>query len=205
VGITAVTLVIWALNGLVPASASGGLYVLAILPVATRFGFGPALVTAASSALVFDFLFFPPYFSLALQDPQDEVIVLIFAVIAGVVSVLAGRARQRTREAEGLAREQAALRRVATLVARAAAGGGVRGGSRGGRAADGLRVDAAVPVRPGRRGDGRRRLERHWAPACAHSVGSRISRRVTLSPPWCFGPPNRPGLTITVRARARYP
>ena len=120
VGITAVTLVIWALNGLVPASALGGLYVLAILPVATRCGFGPALVTAASSAVVFDFLFFPPYFSLALQDPQDAVIVLISAVTAGVVSVLAGRARQRAREAEELASEQAALRRVATLVARAA-------------------------------------------------------------------------------------
>jgi signal transduction histidine kinase len=120
VGITAVTLVIWALNGLVPASALGGLYVLAILPVATRCGFGPALVTAASSALVFDFLFFPPYFSLALLNPQDAVIVLISAVTAGVVSVLAGRTRQRAREAEELAREQAALRRVATLVARAA-------------------------------------------------------------------------------------
>jgi two-component system, OmpR family, sensor histidine kinase KdpD len=85
-----------------------------------RDGFGPALVTATASAVVFDFLFFPPYFSLALQDPQDAVIVLISAVTAGVVSVLAGRARQRTREAEGLAREQAALRQVSTLVARAA-------------------------------------------------------------------------------------
>ena len=120
VGITAVTLVIWALNGLVAASALGGLYVLAVLPVATRCGFGPALVTSASSALVFNFLFFPPYFSLALHDPQDAVIVLISAVTAGVVSVLAGRARQRAREAEELAGEQAALRRVATLVARAA-------------------------------------------------------------------------------------
>jgi two-component system sensor histidine kinase KdpD len=80
VGITAVTLVIWALNGRVPASALGGLYVLAILPVAMRCGLGPALVTAASSAVVFDLLFFPPYFSLALQDPQDAVIVLISAV-----------------------------------------------------------------------------------------------------------------------------
>jgi signal transduction histidine kinase len=90
------------------------------MPVAMRDGFGPALVTAAASAAVYDFLFFPPYFSLALQDPQDAVIVLICVATAGVVSVLAGRARQRTREAEGLATEQAALRRVATLVARAA-------------------------------------------------------------------------------------
>jgi hypothetical protein len=34
-GITAVTAVIWALGGLVPAATLGGLYVLAVLPVAS--------------------------------------------------------------------------------------------------------------------------------------------------------------------------
>ena len=119
-GITAVTAVIWALGGLVPASMLGGLYVLAALPVASKCGFMPALMTAALSALVFDFLFFPPFFSLALQSPEDAMIVLISAVTAGVVSVLAERARERAREVEALAREQAARRRIATLVARAA-------------------------------------------------------------------------------------
>jgi two-component system sensor histidine kinase KdpD len=85
-GITAVTAVIWALGGLVPASMLGGLYVLAALPVASKCGFMPALITAALSALVFDFLFFPPFFSLALQSPQDAMIVLISAVTAGVVT-----------------------------------------------------------------------------------------------------------------------
>jgi signal transduction histidine kinase len=119
-GITAVTAVIWALGGLVPAATLGGLYVLAVLPVASKCGFVSALVTAALSALVFDFLFFPPFFSLALPNPQDAMIVLISAVTAGVVSVLAERGRQRAREVQALAREQAALPRIATLVARAA-------------------------------------------------------------------------------------
>lgn len=47
-------------------------------------------------------------------------IVLISAVTAGIVSVLAKRARQRAREVKTLAREQAALRRIATLVTQAA-------------------------------------------------------------------------------------
>ncbi len=118
-GITAVTAVIWALGGRVPAPTLGGLYVLAVLPVASKCGFVPALVTAALSALVFDFLFFPPFLSPALQSPQDAMVVLISAVTAGVVSVLAERGRQRAREVQALAREQAALRRIATLVARA--------------------------------------------------------------------------------------
>ena len=108
-----------------PASALGGLYVLAILPVAIGCGFVPALAAAVVSALAFDFFFFPPYFSFALQNPQDAVIVVISGVIAAVVSVLAGRVRERAREAEALAREQAGLRRVATLVARGAPPGEV--------------------------------------------------------------------------------
>ncbi len=124
-GITVVTAVIWGLRGVVPASALGGLYVLAILPVAIGCGFVPALAAAVVSALAFDFFFFPPYFSFALQNPQDAVIVVISGVIAAVVSVLAGRVRERAREAEALAREQAGLRRVATLVARGAPPGEV--------------------------------------------------------------------------------
>ena len=119
-GITAVTAVIWVLNGLFPPQRWAGLYLLAVLPVGSKFGFMPALMTAALSALVFDFVFFPPFFSLALQNPQDPMIVLISAVTAGIVSVLAKRACQRAREVKTLAREQAALRRIATLVTQAA-------------------------------------------------------------------------------------
>jgi K+-sensing histidine kinase KdpD len=56
-GITAVTAVIWVLGGLFPPQRWAGLYLLAVLPVASKFGFMPALMTAALSALVFDFLF----------------------------------------------------------------------------------------------------------------------------------------------------
>ena len=47
-----------------------------------------------------------------------------------------------------LAEEQAALRRVATLVAQATAAAGVRGGRRGGRRAAGGRLRDPGPVRP---------------------------------------------------------
>lgn len=56
-GITAVTAVIWVLGGLFPPQRWAGLYLLAVLPVASKFGFMPALMTAALSALVFDLLF----------------------------------------------------------------------------------------------------------------------------------------------------
>jgi hypothetical protein len=157
-GIIAVTAVIWVLGGLFPPQRWAGCTYSRYWPVASKFGFMPALMTAALPALVFDFLFFPPFFSLALKNRQDPMIVLISAVTAGIVSVLAKRARQRTREVKTLAREQAALRRDRhTGDPSRPAGGGVCGGLRGGWAADGMRVDDAVPVRLGRRGDRHRR------------------------------------------------
>ena len=57
--------------------------------------------------------------------PQDAVAILIFLPVALLANILAGQARlraaeaeQRRREADALAEQQAALRRVATLVAR---------------------------------------------------------------------------------------
>jgi signal transduction histidine kinase len=126
-GIATITAVIFGLKQVVPVSALAGLYVLPILPVAVGWGVWPALIVAVGSGLTFDFFFFPPLFVLTPTDAYIVTIMVISGVTAIVVSALAGRVRQRAREAESLAREvqrvaeeQAALRRMATLVARAA-------------------------------------------------------------------------------------
>jgi signal transduction histidine kinase len=126
-GIATITAVIFGLKQVVPVSALAGLYVLPVLPVAVGWGVWPALIVAVGSGLTFDFFFFPPLFVLTPTDAYIVTIMVISGVTAIVVSALAGRVRQRAREAESLAREvqrvaeeQAALRRMATLVARAA-------------------------------------------------------------------------------------
>jgi signal transduction histidine kinase len=135
--IAAVTGLILVLKHLVPVSALTGLYMLAILPIAVWWSFGLALMVAVTSALTFDLVFTPPLFSLRITEPDTAANLVIFSVTAYVaayvVSALARRAQRRAQEAEALARdiraaeeqtrriadEQAALRRVATLVARA--------------------------------------------------------------------------------------
>jgi signal transduction histidine kinase len=126
-GIAAVTAVIFGLKQFVPASTLAALYLLPVLPVAVGWGAGLALIVAVGSALAFDVFFFPPLFALSLTDPNIEAILVISGVTAVVLGELASRVRRRTREAESLAQEvqrvaeeQAALRRVATLIARAA-------------------------------------------------------------------------------------
>jgi signal transduction histidine kinase len=133
--IAAVTAATWALQHFVPVYALAGLYVLTILPIATGWGFRWALAVAVASTLTFNYFFIPPLFTLTLTDAYTATSLLIAIATAYVVSELSRHAQLRAREAESLASdisaadaqvrriadEQAALRRVATLVARAAA------------------------------------------------------------------------------------
>jgi signal transduction histidine kinase len=124
-GIVAVSAVIALLKGVAAPIGLTGLYLVAILPVATRSGFMLAGVVAVASYLTFSFFFVPPLHNF---DPgSDTPVALTISLIAAyVVSVLARRAHARAEDAERaqselrrLADEHAALRRIATLVAQA--------------------------------------------------------------------------------------
>ena len=101
-----------------------GLYLFAILPVAIVWGFWVAGIVALASYLTFSFFFAPPLHRFTVAEGDTAAGLLIAIAAAYVVSELARRATERAREAEQsrselalLADEQAALRRVATLVA----------------------------------------------------------------------------------------
>jgi signal transduction histidine kinase len=108
------------------------LYLLAVVLVALVGGLVPALGAAVAAAVLLDHYFIPPlYDDFAVADPNNVVALVAFVLVAGAVSSLVGLAARR-REAEilatanaasrvelrGLVDEQAALRRIATLVAR---------------------------------------------------------------------------------------
>jgi signal transduction histidine kinase len=103
------------------------LYLFAIVPVAIGWGFWVAGVVALASYLTFTYFFVEPIHTLDIAKGDTAAALLTAAVTAYVVSALARHALTRAREAEQvqaeqrrLADEQAALRRVATIVARAA-------------------------------------------------------------------------------------
>jgi signal transduction histidine kinase len=133
--IAVVTGVIAVLRQFVDPLGLPGLYLFAILPVAIAGGLWLAGIVTLASFLTFEFFFVPPLHSFRIADPDTAAALAISLVTAYVVSELARRAqdraaeaRLRTREAEAAERElrrladkAAALRRVATLVARAVA------------------------------------------------------------------------------------
>jgi signal transduction histidine kinase len=102
----------------VPAPALAALYLLAVLPVAIVWGAWFAVVASLLSAAAFAVLFAAP---LHVDDLREMFALGVFLVTSVVVGELATRSRHQARRSARLTQEQAALRRVATLVARQAA------------------------------------------------------------------------------------
>jgi signal transduction histidine kinase len=104
-----------------PVLSLGVLYVSAVLPVALLWGLRYALPVALASMACFDLFFVLPTQRLAPGVPRNWLALPVYAVAAVALSDLARRTRRHADLAEQargrLADEQAALRRVATLVA----------------------------------------------------------------------------------------
>ncbi|GAA1262789.1 hypothetical protein GCM10009609_27250 [Pseudonocardia aurantiaca] len=106
------------------------LYLIAVGVVALVGGLLPALAAAVAAAGLLSYYFIPPLHNLAISDPNNQVALVAFLLVACAASSVVGLAARRRaiaranaqsrEELRRLAEEQAALRRVATLVARGA-------------------------------------------------------------------------------------
>jgi signal transduction histidine kinase len=122
--IGAETAVIVVLKHFAPTMPFGTVYLPGVLLVGMAWGFGIAAITALVSAVAFDVCrSWPDGFGLV--QLQNWVVIAVFFVAALLANSLAGLARasaieadRRRHEADLAARQQTALRRVATLVAR---------------------------------------------------------------------------------------
>lgn len=103
--VTAITALIFALREVMPVSAAGSLYLLAVLLASIYWGLGFGIGTALLSALAFNFFHIPPTGRFTIGDEQNWVALLVFTVAAAVTSALAGAARARTEEADLRRRE----------------------------------------------------------------------------------------------------
>ena len=126
------TLGLTRLRGILNLPSQMLVFLLVVVVVALVGGLVPALATAVAAAALLAYYFVPPLYDVAIADPNNVVALVAFLLVAGAVSEVVGLAEGRTHEAETLAKanaasreelrvladEQAALRRVATLVAR---------------------------------------------------------------------------------------
>jgi signal transduction histidine kinase len=117
--VTVVSAVIALLEPSVPALGLGVLYLFAVVPIALRYGLVAAVVVSLASMAVYDFWFLGVRNSLDPGSSEDWAVLTAFLAAALLVSALAARSQRDAQRFGRLADEQAALRRVATLVAQA--------------------------------------------------------------------------------------
>ena len=80
--------------------AFGLLFTVSIL--ALFVGIGPILLSATLSALIWDFFFLPPPFTLHVNKPEDVLMLIMYFIIALIGGVMTSRVRKQ----EKLARER---------------------------------------------------------------------------------------------------
>ncbi|HEX7474424.1 MAG TPA: PAS domain S-box protein [Dehalococcoidales bacterium] len=85
------------------------LYLLAIVPTAIFFGFGPAILVCILSFLSYDFFFVPPIYHFAISGISSAPILVIFLLVGVLFSYLASNLREKNQMAvkEITARRQA--------------------------------------------------------------------------------------------------
>ena len=90
------------------------LYLLAVVGVALVGGLYPALVSAVGAGVLADYYLVPPVHSLAIDRPGDAVVLVVFVVVALLVSGAVERAARRARVAARSSVEAATLCDLAT-------------------------------------------------------------------------------------------
>ena len=76
------------------------IYLLPVLVCTVLWGLTSGIIAGVLSFLAFNYLFIQPYFTLSVHKTQDLITLIIFLIVAVVVSQLIGQARQAVRLAK---------------------------------------------------------------------------------------------------------
>ncbi len=84
-------------------------FLLGVVLVSMRFGYGPSLLAAVLSVIAFDFFFVPPYLSFAVTDLSHFVTFAVMFLVAVVITHLTNRIRDQADSARERERRTASL------------------------------------------------------------------------------------------------
>ena len=90
-GVTAISLALAPLTGYLAVAL---LYLLVIVGLGVRLGIAPVFAAATLSALLWNFLFIPPYFTFYIGKLHDAMMFAMFFIVALAMGHLTGRLRQ---------------------------------------------------------------------------------------------------------------
>ncbi len=105
----ALTLLMYPLRQQLNTTTIALLYLLPITLNTTLWGLGPGLVSGLLAFLLYNYYFLKPYQTLIVHQSQDITALLIFFVVAVVISQLVGRARENLAQARASESESTRL------------------------------------------------------------------------------------------------
>jgi two-component system sensor histidine kinase KdpD len=114
--IAAITVVFYMLRAALDTTLIALLYLVPLGIITAFWGLGPGITSALATFLAFNYFFIQPYYTLAVHRPIDVVILVIFLIVAIVISQLVGRAQAGVATAMAREREATQLYELSTAL-----------------------------------------------------------------------------------------
>jgi two-component system sensor histidine kinase KdpD len=92
------------------------LYLIPLGIITARWGLGPGITSALITFLTFNYFFIPPYYTFTVHRPADVVILVVFLIVAVVISLLVVRAQAGLAAATSREREATQLYELSTAL-----------------------------------------------------------------------------------------
>lgn len=115
--IAAITGVFFALRDVLDTTLIALLYLIPLGMITAYWGLGPGISSALLTFLVFNYFFIKPYYLLAVHQPSDVVILIVFLIVAVVISQLVARAQAGLALATAREREATQLYELSVALA----------------------------------------------------------------------------------------
>src|SRR5512143_264784 len=115
--IVVMTLLFSALRGILDTPAIALLFLVPVGLSTALWGLGPGITAALCAFLGFNYFFISPYYTFAVHRPEDVVVLIVFLVVAGVISQLVARAQAGMAAATAREQEATQLYELSTSLA----------------------------------------------------------------------------------------
>lgn len=109
--------ILFALRDLLDTTLIALLYLIPLGIITARWGLGIGITGAIVTFFTFNYFFIEPHYTLAVHRPADVVILIIFLIVAVVISQLVGRAQAGLAAATAREREATLLYELSTALA----------------------------------------------------------------------------------------
>jgi two-component system, OmpR family, sensor histidine kinase KdpD len=114
--IASITAIFFALRDVLDTTLVALLYLIPLGMITAFWGLGPGITSALITFLTFNFFFIEPYYMLTVHRPTDVVILVVFLIVAVVISQLVGRAQAGLAAATAREREATQLYELSTAL-----------------------------------------------------------------------------------------